>query len=55
MPAEIMAENTATNGGSRKQYGQYLFLLLIRSSRHSLLLRPLYTPVTHTHPCLKSS
>jgi methyltransferase-like protein len=54
MPAEIMAENTATNGDSRKQYGQYLPILLTRSFRHSLLLRPLYTSVTHTHPCLES-
>jgi hypothetical protein len=54
MPAEIMTENTATDGDSRKQYGQYLSLLLTRSFRHSLLLRPLYTPVTHTLPCLDS-
>lgn len=54
MPAEIMAENTATNGGPRKQYGQYLLLLLTRLFCHSLLLRPLYTPVTHTHLCLES-
>lgn len=39
MPAEIMAENTATNGGPRKQYGQYLLLLLTRLFCRSLLLR----------------
>lgn len=50
MPAEIMAESTATNGGPRKQYGQYLLLLLTRLFCHSLVASIVYS--CDTYPSL---